>query len=228
MATIPRLTLRYSRLVELVFLDKTTVSKFQVDGANTLDLAFAGATAMFQVPSPGTYLSPGVRKRRTGHTQYSNRGLARAMYDPEDFWVAGSTIPHDTDTAFLRVREVTPAGVVLPEGPIYIVPPPAFFTTPRPSLSFSGTAPSVAAAPNLMPPIGSMNVVLPRFSDNLRIRNKGGGTLFIASDWGMPEVSIPTGETETFYDGTISQLFLRGSAAVQFDVRAALVNGEMA
>lgn len=230
MSTVPRMTERSPRLVELVFHSKPGVTQFQVGAANTLDVAYAGTTPMFTFSATGTYRSPGVRKRRLGHTQYSNRGLARAHYDPEDFWVAGGTLPHDADLAYIRVAEVNPAGVVGAEGPVYLLPPPGLYTNPRPALSTSGTAPSVTIPTTNLPPPEAMHLVVPRFVDNVRIQNLSGtDPLLVAFGVGQPLVSIPLETSETFYDGAFSDLILCGDGvAVPFDIRFSLVNSEMA
>lgn len=229
MATVPRMTERFARLVELVFYSHPGVAQYQVGAANALDTAFAGTTPMFTFPSTGTYRSPGIRKRRLGLTQYHNRGLARAFYDPEDFWVAGGALPHDADISYLRIAEVSPAGVVGAEGPILLVPPPGTFANPRPALSTAGTAPSVTVPATRLPPPTAMHLVLPRFVDNVRIQNlSAADPLLVSFGPGQPLVSIAPETADTFYDAAFSDLFLCGDgAAVAFDARFALVNGEM-
>jgi len=151
------------------------------------------------------------------------------LYDPEDFWVGGGAIPHDSDISYVRVAEVDFAGVVQPEGPIFIVPPPGFLSNPRPSLSLAGTAPLLVALATGLPPVGSLHIVLPTFSDNIRIRNlDAGNPLFVAFGDGQPCVQLPFGQLETFYDAAVKDLFLFSTGgAVLFDARFALVNGEM-
>lgn len=229
----PRLTLRYDRLVELVFRAKREVAAYQVGAANTLDAAFAGTTTMFRVGSwsGSTYRSRGIRERGLGRTQYENRGLVRAVYDPEDFWpLSPATLPHDAHTGYLRVAVVNADGVVQPEGPIFVVPTPGFLSSPRPSVSLSGTAPNVAASATFLPPTGAMHIVLPMFSNRVSIQNHDPlEDLFVSFHKGQAENLIPAGERRTFYESSVKELFLRGSGAtVRFDADAALVNGEMA
>lgn len=232
MSTVPRMTERSHRLVELVLTSRPGVAKFQVGAANTLDTAFVGTTPMFTFPADGTFRSPSVRKRRLGHTQYNNRGLARAHYDPEDYWTAGSTLPHDAHIGFVRVAEVAPDGTVGAEGPIYIVTPAHFFTTPRPLLTIQGTAPDVAASGIGIPPQGAMHFYTPRFFDYCGITNKepvGGNSLFISFGEGLPEIEIPPATTRDIYDAADNEVFVRGGGGpVAFDAVFAVVNGEMA
>jgi hypothetical protein len=230
MSTVPRLTERSARLVELTFREKPQASGFRVFAANTLTQAWAGSTAMFTVQSGGTYRSPGIRRRRLGLTQYSNRNLSRVIYDPEDFWVAGGTLPHDAHQAYLRVAEVNPAGTVLPVGPVFVVPQPTFFSTPRPVVTLAGTAPSVAASGIDVPPATAMHIVFPRFFDYCGITNKDGANdIFLSFNTGTPEIRIEAGASKDIYDAADSELLIRGDGGTaDFDAQFAIVNGEMA
>jgi len=231
MSHVPRLTERYDRLVELVFRNDPALAKFRVYGAYNLNTAFTAANQMFDVPNAGTYRSAGIRSRRLGHTQYHNRGLSRAIYDPEDFWSGGSTLPHDSDIAFLRVAGVDRSGTEHSQGPILAIPPPNFFTTPRPMLTVAGTAPNVAATSSGIPPAGALHFYTPRFFDYVAIRNKeaGGGTsIFLSFGRGLPEIEVPAGEVKDVYDAADNEILIRGdSGTAAFDAQFALVNGEM-
>lgn len=222
----PRMTERHPRQVELVMPFNRQVKTYRVGAANTLDAAFAGTTAMFDVVSGGTFRSPGIVGRRLGFTQYNNRNLTRACFDPEDYWVGGGTLPHDADISFLRVRELSLAGVVEPEGPILVVPPPGIFATPRPTLSIVGTAPNVASLSTRLPPPGAMHIVLPRFADNIRVRvTDAADELLISFGAGQPTQTVPASNVETFYTGSVSELFLHSDGGTStFEVRFALVN----
>jgi hypothetical protein len=90
MSIVPRLTERHSHYIELVFPEKPTVGGYRIGVSDTLDGAYAGTTSMFTVPCPGTYESRAIRRNRTGRTQYHNRKLVRAIYDPQDFWTTTS------------------------------------------------------------------------------------------------------------------------------------------
>jgi len=228
MSTIPRLTERRQRQVEFTFRNKPTVASYRVGAANTLDVAFAGTTAMFDVRKGSTFSSPTIQRRRVNRLQSSLRGLTKAMYDPEDYWVGGSTLPHDANYGYVRISEIALDGTVKPEGPIFIVPNPPFFETGRPNLTVSGTAPNVAGTLTEIPPEGALHFVPPRYSDNLRIKNVGGASIFVAFNPGQPMVEIPSGENQNFFDGTITEVFLRGDGAtVAFDAYFAIVNGNL-
>lgn len=230
MSTTPRLVHRSTRQVEFVFRNKTGVAAWSVQAANTLDQAFTATTAMFRVIRDGTYRSPGIIGRRLGHTQYNDRGLARALFDFEDFWAPAGTLPHDKDQSYVRIREVDQGGALRPEGPVFVVPPPTFFVSPRPVLTLAGTAPSVAATATGTPPTGSMHVITPRFFDYCGIRNRSGANdIYLSFGMGSPEILVPSGGTKDIYDAADSEIIIRGDGGTAaFDAQFAIVNGEMA
>jgi len=227
----PRLTERHAHLIEMVMFDSANVAGYRLSAANSLDAAFAGATAMFVVPHNGTFRSPSVVARRLGTTQYDNRGLTRVFYDPEDYWAPATTLPHDVDGSYVRLEEQKPDGSFRPPGPILVVPPPSFFTNTRPNLIVAGTAPNVAASATLVPPPGAMHFVLPRFCDSVTVINTGGHDLYIGFNPGMPEFAVPSGTKsgQLLPDAAVSDVFVRGSGGTTtFSIFFALVNAEMA
>jgi len=229
MATTAQLMLRYARQVELVLPHRRDLLSFQVGAADTLNTAYAGTTAMFRIRSGQTFRSPGIRDRRLGRTQYCNRGLSRATYDPEDYWVAGGTLPHDAVQSYVRVSEVALDGTVRPEGPILVVPPPGTFSTPRPQLSLVGTAPGLVTPPTFLPPPGAVHVVFPQFVDYVNIFNKeppGGSNMYVAFEEGSPGHAIFPASERNPWDAAFKELFIWGDGAdVEFDAYLALVNG---
>jgi hypothetical protein len=185
---------------------------------------------LFTVPASGSYRSASIQRKRLGINEYSSRGLTYCYYDLEDFWIPAGTLPHDSDVSFIRVAEISLDGVtVKPEGPILIVPPPAFYTNTRPGLTVQGTAPSVAGLSTGLPPDGSLHFILPKFSDSVNIRNLGGASIFISFHTGLPEYEVPAGQTQQFFDAAMSDVYVRGSgAAIAFSAYFAIVNAEMA
>ena len=228
-STIPRLTYRSARSVELVLHSKADVRAYRFGAANTLDAAFAGATAMFTVPRGGTFQSSSIRRKGLGKTDYSVRNLTSAQYDPEDFWAAGGTLPHDVDGSYVTVEEQDMGGVFRPAGPILIVPPPEFFVTTRPNLVVKGTAPNVAGTVTGVPPAGALHFALPHFADSATVTNNGAASLFIAFHSGLPEFELLQGQSTLLPDAAVSDVFIRGDgAAVGFSIFFAIVNAEMA
>ena len=205
------------------------VSAFVFSVTNTIDNAFAAPNTVFTVARNGWYRSASIIKRRWGLTDGVNRGITRVFFDVEDFWQAGGTYPHDPNQFYLRIAEVNAAGVQRPWGPILSVPPPMFYDTPRPTMSLVGTAPNVGGTTTGIPPIGALAVALPRYSTNIRVRNAepgGGQTLYFSFDDGQPEISMAPGESDIFYDSTVTDVILRGGGGTAaFEIRCALING---
>lgn len=229
MSTVPRLTYRFSHLVELVTPQTADVVAYRFGAANTLDVAFAGTTAMFTLASGSAYRSKSLRKAGRGLSVYTTRKLTQVSYDPEDYWAPGGTLPHDANASYLRVEEQDAAGTFRPAGPILIIPPPNFFTTTRPNLIVAGTAPNVAASSIGVPPEGAMHFVLPRFADSVSIANTGLQNLLVSFNPGLPEFTILNGQTFTLPDAAVSDVFVRGNGAtVTFTMSFAIVNAEMA
>lgn len=230
MPTTPRLLAHSPGLVELVMHNSGDVSAYRFRAANTLNLAFTTSTAMMTVPRGATYRSRTLRQKGWGASIYMNRGLTFASYDPEDFWVGGSNLPHDVDTSYLVVEEQNAAGVFRPQGPILIIPPPGFFKSTRPALVVSGTAPSVAASATGIPPEGALRFVLPRFADSTTITNSdAANSLYVAFGATSPEMEILFGQTVMLPDGAVSEIFVRGQGGtVDFTMFFSIVNAEMA
>ena len=230
MTTIPRLLDRYQNRIEMCIRDPgPDVSAFQFGIADTLDNAFAAPNSVFTVKRNGWYRSQSIIRRGWGLSGGSERGLTRVYFDVEDFWQAGGTYPHDGNQFYLRIAEVNAAGVARPWGPIVPIPPPMFYDTPRPTMSLSGTAPSVAGLPTGLPPVGDLAIALPRFSTNIRVRNAepgGGNTLYFSFDDGQPEMSMGPGESDIFYDSSVTDILVRGGGGTAaFEIRCALING---
>ena len=181
---------------------------------------------MFTVQAGLSWRSKDIRERKLGIRMEMNRGLTRTVFNPEEYFVVGGALPHDGEISFVRVEEQNPAGTFLSPGPILVMPPPGFFSTPRPSLTLSGTAPSVTVPATGLPPADAMHIVLPRFCDNIRLQNLSTtDPLLVSFGLGMPLVSIAPETSEIFYDAAFNDLI---GAAVAFDARCAIVNGEMA
>lgn len=230
MTTIPRLLDRLPNRVEMAIRDPgPDVSAFVFGIADTLDNAFSAPNAVFTVPRNGWYRSTSIIRRKWGVTDGSERGLTRVFFDVEDFWQAGGTYPHDPNQFYVTIAEVNAAGVQRPFGPIISVPPPMFYDTPRPTMSLVGTAPNVAGIPTGLPPVGAMAVALPRYSTNIRVKNAeptGGNTLYFSFDDGQPEISMAPGESDIFYDSSVSDIIVRGAGGTAaFEIRCALING---
>lgn len=232
MEPCPLLIERKPGVVNLAVRTTAGVKSYSFGAALSLDAAFSGVTAMFEVPANGSFSSPTLRKSRVNAVQESNRGLTRVQFAPVDY--ASASIPGDTYTTFLRVRERNSAGTLLAAGPILVVPPGDFFGTNRRSLVLNGTAPNVSGVGfNNYPPPGVMRFVLPQFADQLQVMNTGStNTLFVSFGQGLQETPIPpTGAgapvvSVPFWQAGVSEVFVRAEGGTTpFTVIAAVVNG---
>lgn len=224
MPTVPRILERRAHLVDMLIRKNPDVVSYNVGSADTIDNAFAGVTSMFQVYEGRDFRSKTIRQKQWGLIDEKTKGT-RFIYDPADYAGSGN-IPLDAHTSYLAVIETSKAGVVRPQGPILVVPPPNYLTTSRPAVAVSGTAPNVAATASTVPPDGAMHFVLPRYSDGVRIHNTGGSDLLVSFDAGMPEFAVPSGEVEIISDAHISSVYVHvAGATTTFTMHFALVNG---
>lgn len=229
MFSVPFLYSRPDRYVELVFMDKPEVLRWEVSADNTIDDAFATPTSQFTVNKGIGYRSTTIRQNGWGRTQYHDRNRTRVFVNWDDVWTAGSTQPHNSQPAYLRTREVFHDGSTGAWSPILIIPPPGFFSSPRPSLTIRATAPNVALPGDSLPPAGAMHLILPRFSDWLAVSTTSATGLYVATKDNLPMQTLVGNSELAFYDGVTTELLLIGNGGTStFDVRAAIVNGEMA
>ncbi len=215
---------RHPGIVDLVIKSKPSVAAYRIGVALTLDAAYAGTTPIFDVKRGHGFRSKTlVRNQRSG-VRGGNRGLTRITYSPEDFVAA--TVPGDNQPAFLRVSTLNHAGVVSPEGPILVVPPPGFFTSVRRNLILNGTAPSVPGLGSNLPPQDSMWVHFPKFWNEAEIFNDGAASLWVALAPGTQELEILPGTSISFTQSGSSLVSFRGDGAtVAFRGLFSLVNG---
>lgn len=232
MEPCPLLIERKPGIVNLAVRTTAGANSYSFGAALTLDAAFGGTTAMFEVPANGTFSSPTLRKSRANAVYESNRGLTRVQYAPVDY--ASATIPGDTYTSFVRVQERNQAGTLLAPGPILVVPPGGFFSTSRRSLTLNGTAPSVSGVGyNGFPPPGVMRFVLPRFAGHLQFMNTGGtNTLYVSFGQGLQETPIPPTAagvpvvSVSFWFAGETEVFVRAQGGTTpFTAIASIANG---
>jgi len=227
MTVAAQLVERSAGLIDLIVRSQPNVSAYQFAAGETLDAAFAGPTAMFDVPSKTQFVSKTLLLQRRGRIDERTPGLTRATFNLNDF--ASATVPGDSVISFITVA-MQPFGVpgFLPPGPILVVPPPGFFSAGRRILNFVGTAPNVAAGTNNLPPTGSMNFILPKFANHIQIFNTGANSIFVSFDEGLPEFEIPSAGTNflNFQEAGIQQVFIRASGGTSaFKIAASIVNG---
>jgi len=140
--------------------------------------------------------------------------------------------------SFLTVRGIENHGD--PKlGPIYVVPTPAFFGTPEPTLSIRGTAPAntgctagsiPAVHPDMQDP-NPMHIILPRTTSSISIVNlanpAGSDTLLLSTGLGATMTATgPTDDPATVF-GAFKEIVVAGagSAAVPFSIHAVVSLG---
>lgn len=237
MASTPRLVERHRNLSFLAIPNRPTVWTYGIRAAKSVTAAWAGSTALFQVRVGQTFRSPTLVRKRWALYQETRQGLTFASYDLNDY--ASGTVPGDGAISFIRVEEFDRAGNSLGEGPILVVPPPAFFATGRRNLIVNGLAPQATGGADNLPPVGTMVLALPKFADEVTITNiDENNTLFVSFGAGLQEVSIsPQGaagtvsqqrnSTQVFTEAGADHIYLRSSAVAgtNFSIVAAIVNG---
>ncbi len=229
MSTIPRLTYRHANQIHFIWPSNPNVREYIVGAANTLDTAQSGSTEMFRVRNNGHFRSVGIAKKRLGITDESRRNLTSAVFDLEDYFAVGDPIPHDDQVAFVRVTEVSVAGVEGSEGPILVVPNAETFGMAAPVLTLTGAAAPVDDSDTGIPPDGSLHLVFPRMVQAVQIRNlDADNSIYISFNAGMPMVELPKGAVDQFtFNGTESHLFMRcdSDKTASFAAYVTLVNG---
>jgi len=225
MAT-PHLVQRLPGLIEMQVATNPVVATYRFAAANTLNAAFAGATAMFDVPAAASFRSPTLRRTDLGKAEESGRGLTRASLDITDY--ASATIGGDAAISFIRLLEIDHAGTLGPAGPILVVPPAEFFSSAYRTLTLTGTAPGVNALATTLPPPGAMVISFPAFVDGLTIYNdEAVNPMHVSLGAGVPEIQIDAGESMTLANGGTA-LYLRGlnsTSTAAFRLSAAVISG---
>lgn len=244
---IPSIQYRSQGQINLTLPKAPGIDFYEVRGAARLNDAYGavagvpgfGANPMFRIPCGGDFRSKAIQMKRLPAVEESQRGLSRAVYDPDDFAtpiVAGATyLPSDEVTAYLRVAAFDRAtNAFLPEGPILIVPPYDFFSTKEPIFTLTGVAPNLgigAFPPNLpdtLPP-SVMNFLLPSYSMTLSIVNldpvAGGKPIFVGFHPGMPPTVVMPGDEIGLTGAGSPEFFIASpNGNPWFTIRVAVAN----
>ena len=217
----PFLVERHKRIIDLAVPTNTTASSYVFGAAVSLNAAYSGVTSMFEVPAKASYVSYSIRKSGENLVQESNRGLTRAMWNPDEF--SSGTVPGDSLITFVRVAPRDGAGVLGNYSSILVVPPPDFFSSGRKNLVLNGTAPNVAAGVNNIPPQNAMRIALPHFADEIILYNNGGNPLYVSFGEGLQEAVVAATTHVQFKEAGVNEMFLRGNTA--FTALCSVVNG---
>lgn len=223
----PHLEERSPGVVELIVRSRATVSQYRFVAYNTLNGAFSTPTTLFTIPKGTWYRSRTLRKSSLSMVDTVTRGLTVAQVNFDDF--ASATVHGDNAINFVRVQELDSTGTVMNTGPILVVPPPLFFTTPTRYMTLTGTAPNVPRLATGLPPDGAMVIAFPRRCDSLTLVNTHATqTLYVSLDAGMPEVAVAAGDTyESGSLGDIgSDVFLHGDGGTpSFQISVNVISG---
>jgi hypothetical protein len=231
----PNVLDRAAGFLQLQFRNDPDVLGYRVRVANTLDNAYGnangvggvGTTALFDVQRGRTFLSPTIRRRKTGISGDITRGQTRATFDPNEYFGLSAEVPPDSDLWFIRVQVATAATGGFPLGfpggafpgtftaadqsDILIVRTPDFFNVPRPALTLYGTAPDVGATPGLPPPPESLVFHVPSFADAVVLTNHGAGDLLYAVGRGLPMARLAAATTLSHASGMKDELIIAAS-----------------
>jgi hypothetical protein len=191
MAT-PFLVDRYPGVIQMALTNRAAVASYRFGAANTLDTAFAGVTTLADVRKGTSFRSPTLVMSALNRCADSRKGQTRFSVDMNDY--ASATVAGDAATSYFRVSEINHAGTVLDPGPILVVPPTYFNTSPYRTLSLTGTAPDVTATTTGLPPTGAMVIAFPVHVDELTIYNDdaaNSNSLFIGLGPGQQEIEVP-------------------------------------
>jgi len=231
---------RSRNLIHVYLRNSPDVVGYQFWGHRTVDDAYgdplnsgvggAGCTALFQVPRGQSYRSAALRRKGLGLVEENRRGTTHAIFDVEDFIapaVGGSTIPQDGGWMFLRVQENrngvglldlggVPADPVL--GPIYCIPPQAFFGTREPTFTLQAIAPSsTASAAGAIPDLDedltsasprALCLVFPKPLTALSIRNLSAVNLLASFGPEQMMRNVPAGGEMPLYTGSTKEVCL--------------------
>jgi hypothetical protein len=192
MAT-PFIVDRYPGIIQMAVANKASVASYRFGAANTLDTAFAGVTALEDVRKNTSFRSPTLVASALNRCADSRKGQTRFSVDMDDY-ASLANVSGDAAMAFFRVQEIDHAGTVRPAGPIMVVPPAYFNTSPYRTLSLTGTAPDLTATTTGLPPAGAMVLSMPVHVDDLTIYNDDAAnenSLFIGLGPGQQEIEVP-------------------------------------
>lgn len=241
---IPGVQYRSPNMINMTLSQKEGVSKYRVMGAARLNDAYGsgagvggyGTLEMFEVYSTTGFRSPSVQSRRLPGVDESSRGILRMVFDPDDYTTpedpAGSYLPTDDQTLFLRVQAYSDAmGTYLPAGPILAVPPYDFFTTKNPTFTVSGRAPNLgtgtfpAGVPAYLGP-GAMNFTLPAQTGTISLVNLDStDPIYFCFHPGMPPSVLLRGQDVNIGSSGIPEIFIASpNGNPWFTIRSAVVN----
>jgi hypothetical protein len=236
--THPNLIERFKNRISLAIAKNPQISSYRLRGASLLNDAYGnghgvpgavgGPDLITDVLAGEFFRSPTLARNRVGVVEESFREQTRILLDIMDYQGPGNILPVDSDTLYLRLQDYDVAlGGLTPLGPIFIIPPPGFFSMPYPTLTFAGDAPGVIATNGNPPPPDSMRIFLPNFAGSAEIHNlHPTNSLMVAFGDGQPMVQI-TGASFVTAPGNFNEIIIASplnNSAVPFAVTAQITN----
>lgn len=233
---IPNVLDRQTAHCTLQFRNDPSILGYRIRVANTLDNAYgtangvtgAGTTALFDVGRGRTFLSPEIRRRKTGISGDITRGQTRATFDPGEFFGLSTEVPPDAALWFVRTQVATIASGGFPLGfpggafpgtasaadqsDILIVQDPAFFSVPRPALSLSGTAPAVGATAGSPAPAEALVFHVPAYADAMVLTNTSMSALLFSVGRYQPMIPLAAGASFSHASGMKDEIVIAADA----------------
>lgn len=231
MLNVPFLHARPSDYVTLMMFDRPGVAGWVLSADNSIGAAYSAPTEVLRVNRTAGYRSRFLRDRglALGHSQRFGQNNTPIHVRWDDVWSPGGTLPHNSQPAYVRTREVYEDGTEGAWGPILVVPPPRFFSTSRPYLAFKGPAPNVTLPDDDLPPQDALHIILPRYCSWVTLYTSAsipdvGMKVSFRRD--MPMLSASGGSEFRYQDGSVNELLILGDQdGVEFEFRAEAVNG---
>ena len=227
----PNILDRAAGQITLQFRNDPTILGYRVRVANSLlnaygtdnGLAGAGTTALLDVQRDQAFISRVMKQRRTAILGDITRGQTRAIYDPNEFVGLSAVVPPDNRLAFMRVQVRTQAAPVFPvaadntnQSIICIVPNPLLYSVARPTITLSGTAPTLGTAVAGLPaPAGALVFRVPGFAESVVITNHDGGQpLLYATGFSQPLARVDFSESIMHQGGMGNEFVFCAAAGV--------------
>jgi hypothetical protein len=229
---IPNVIDRQRNFLTIGWRNDDSLLGYRLRVANSLDNAYGafngvagtGTTALFDVARGRTFISPEIRRKKTGISGDITRGQTRATFDPGEFYGLSPEVPSDSALWFVRTQVTTlptggfplgfPGGAfpgtfnAANQSSILIIGDPTFFSVPRPALSLYGTAPDIGAVPGLPAPPEALIIHVPAFADAMVLTNHGPGILFVAVGRYQPLMQVAAGAILSHTSGMKDEIVL--------------------